>query len=241
MMPGMDGIEAMKSLRSDKSSKLKDIPIVALTANAVSTAKEMFLSEGFDGFVSKPVETDELERVLKQVLPKSCLSYVDDDGQREEVPDEPEVQAAPAVEEKDFMTELRKNGVDTDSGLKYCVGDKDFYKSLLIQFASESADKIASMKKYYNVRDWHNYEILVHALKSTSKMIGIADLSEKAKSLEMSAKNNEENYILENHEQMIRDYGRITAEIRDELLSDENGDDDDVFEFEPDNDGGDKV
>ena len=241
MMSGMDGVEAMKRIRTDVAGLNGSIPIVALTANAMSSAKQMFLAEGFDGFVSKPVETDELERVLKQVLPKSCLSYVDDDGQREEVPDEPEVQAAPAVEEKDFMTELRKNGVDTDSGLKYCVGDKDFYKSLLIQFASESADKIASMKKYYNVRDWHNYEILVHALKSTSKMIGIADLSEKAKSLEMSAKNNEENYILENHEQMIRDYGRITAEIRDELLSDENGDDDDVFEFEPDNDGGDKV
>ena len=241
MMSGMDGVEAMKRIRTDVAGLNGSIPIVALTANAMSSAKQMFLAEGFDGFVSKPVETDELERVLKQILPKSCLSYVDDDGQREEVPDEPEVQAAPAVEEKDFMTELRKNGVDTDSGLKYCIGDKDFYKSLLIQFASESADKIASMKKYYNVRDWHNYEILVHALKSTSKMIGIADLSEKAKSLEMSAKNNEENYILENHEQMIRDYGRITAEIRDELLSDENGDDDDVFEFEPDNDGGDKV
>ena len=98
------------------------------------------------------------------------------------------------------------------------------------------------MKKYYSLRDWHNYEILVHALKSTSKMIGIADLSEKAKALEMAAKNNEENYILENHESMIRDYGRITADIREELLSEEDGGDaDDVFEFAPESDGGDKV
>ena len=74
-----------------------------------------------------------------------------------------------------------------------------------------------------------------------AKMIGIAELSEKAKSLEMAAKSNEENYILENHDSMIRDYGRITGDIRDQLLSEEKDSDDDVFEFEPESDGGDKV
>ena len=139
------------------------------------------------------------------------------------------------------MNELRKSGIDTEAGLKYCVGDKEFYKSLLIQFATEAADKTGSMKKYYNSRDWHNYEILVHALKSTAKMIGIADLSEKAKALEQAAKQNDANYILENHEQMIKDYGRITADIREQILSDDKDEDEDVFEFEPETDGGDKV
>ena len=242
MMSGMDGVEAMKRIRTDVAGLNGSIPIVALTANAMSSAKQMFLAEGFDGFVSKPVETDELERVLKQVLPKSALSFVDANGITEEVPEEIEEAPAPApAEEKDFISELRKSGIDTDGGLKYCVGDKEFYKSLLIQFASESADKIGNMKKYYTLRDWHNYEILVHALKSTAKMIGISDLSEKAKALEMAAKNNEENYILENHETMIRDYGRITADIREQLLSDDNDEEEAVFEFEPETDGGDKV
>lgn len=242
MMSGMDGVEAMKRIRTDVAGLNGSIPVVALTANAMSSAKQMFLSEGFDGFVSKPVEVDELERVLRQVLPKSAISYVDADGNVEEVEPEEEEPAAPPAQEKDFLTELRKSGIDTDAGLKYCVGDKDFYKSLLIQFATESTDKIASMKNYYMVHDWHNYEILVHALKSTSKMIGISDLSEKAKSLEMAAKENEEGFILENHEDMIRDYGRITADIKDHLLSDESGsDDDDVFEFAPENEGGDKA
>lgn len=242
MMSGMDGVEAMKRIRTDVAGLNGSIPVVALTANAMSSAKQMFLSEGFDGFVSKPVEVDELERVLRQVLPKSAISYVDADGNVEEVEPEEEEPAAPPAQEKDFLTELRKSGIDTDAGLKYCVGDKDFYKSLLIQFATESTDKIASMKNYYMVHDWHNYEILVHALKSTSKMIGISDLSEKAKSLEMAAKENEEGFIIENHEDMIRDYGRITADIKDHLLSDESGsDDDDVFEFAPENEGGDKA
>ena len=242
MMSGMDGVEAMKRIRTDVAGLNGSIPVVALTANAMSSAKQMFLSEGFDGFVSKPVEVEELERVLRQVLPKSAITYVDADGNVEEFEPEEEEPVAPPVREKDFLTGLRKSGIDTDAGLTYCVGDKEFYKSLLIQFSTESADKIASMKNYYMVHDWHNYEILVHALKSTSKMIGISGLSEKAKSLEMAAKENEEGFILENHEDMIRDYGRIAADIKDHLLSDEDGfGDDDVFEFAPENEGGDEA
>ena len=242
MMSGMDGVEAMKRIRTDVAGLNGSIPVVALTANAMSSAKQMFLTEGFDGFVSKPVEVEELERVLRQVLPKSAITYVDADGNVEEFEPEEEEPVAPPVSEKDFLAELRKSGIDTDAGLTYCVGDKEFYKSLLIQFSTESADKIASMKNYYMVHDWHNYEILVHALKSTSKMIGISGLSEKAKSLEMAAKENEEGFILENHEDMIRDYGRIAADIKDHLLSDEDGSgDDDVFEFAPENEGGDEA
>ena len=243
MMSGMDGVEAMKRIRTDVAGLNGSVPVVALTANAMSSAKQMFLSEGFDGFVSKPIEIEELERVLKQVLPKSAISFVDADGMVDITPDEPEEDVKPEpVNEKDFITELRKSGIDTEAGLKYCVGDKEFYKSLLMQYATESAEKIASMKKYYKVKDWHNYEILVHALKSTSKMIGIADLSEKAKALEKAAKENDAAYILQNHDSMIRDYGRIAGEIKSQFLSDdEDKPDDDVFEFEPESDGGDKV
>ena len=69
MMPVMDGIEAMKRIRSDQSRGKIITPIIAFTANAVSTAREMFKREGFDGFVSKPVDRIELERVMKRVLP----------------------------------------------------------------------------------------------------------------------------------------------------------------------------
>ena len=74
MMPEMDGVEAMKRIRGALSKSKKEIPIVALTANAVSTAREMFINEGFDAFLAKPIETIELERVLKRVLPKFLLS-----------------------------------------------------------------------------------------------------------------------------------------------------------------------
>ena len=73
MMPEMDGIEAMKRLREIGRAKGRKTAIVALTANAVSGAKDMFLAEGFDGFIAKPIETGEYERVMRRVLPPALV------------------------------------------------------------------------------------------------------------------------------------------------------------------------
>lgn len=83
MMGGMDGVEAMKKIRSDVKGVNHETPMIALTANAMSSAKQMFLSEGFDGFVSKPIEIEELERTIRRVLPKNLISYVEEDTAEE--------------------------------------------------------------------------------------------------------------------------------------------------------------
>ncbi len=240
MMAGMDGVETMKRIRTDVAGLNGSIPIIALTANAMSSAKQMFLSEGFDGFVSKPVEIDELERVLKQVLPKSAISFVDEYGDAyEDFDEEEEVKdVTPELNpDEKALSNLKAAGVDTDAGLKYCVDDLEFYKSLLLQFAGESKEKIASLKNFYEAHDWHNYEIIVHALKSNSKMIGVYDLSEKAKALEFAAKGINETFITDNHSAMIADYMRISNLIGDQFNTGSNEADDEIFEFVPE-DGG---
>ncbi len=70
MMPEMDGVEAMKIIKKVAFEKGKTLPVVALTANAVSGAREMFMNEGFDGFIAKPVDISDFERVMQKVLPK---------------------------------------------------------------------------------------------------------------------------------------------------------------------------
>ena len=222
MMSGMDGVEAMKRIRSDVSGKNGETPIVALTANAMSSAKQMFLAEGFDGFVSKPIETDELERVMRLVLPKSAVTYEDlasADAQNthfEEIRKAP----TPEVSRASIKEQLKPYGIDAEPGIKYCMGDIDFYKSLLVQFALETEEKIPLMGRYYESSDWHNYEIFVHALKSTSKMIGAAALSESARELEMAAKEKRDDYIAEHHYNLMGEYSRISKGIS-EILSSE--------------------
>lgn len=75
MMPEMDGVEAMKLLREASAELKKPVTIIALTANAVSGAREMFLREGFDGFIAKPIDVSDFERVMKRVLPPEMVRY----------------------------------------------------------------------------------------------------------------------------------------------------------------------
>jgi len=75
MMPGFDGVETLKKIREIHNGIYQDLPVIALTANTVSGARDMFRSEGFTEFVPKPIERTVLERVLRKVLPKGCIQY----------------------------------------------------------------------------------------------------------------------------------------------------------------------
>ncbi|MCI9143116.1 MAG: response regulator, partial [Lachnospiraceae bacterium] len=75
MMPGFDGVETLCRIREMNNGMYKDLPVIALTANTISGAREMFRSEGFTEFIPKPIERSVLERVLRRVLPESCMVY----------------------------------------------------------------------------------------------------------------------------------------------------------------------
>ena len=74
MMPQMDGIETLHRIKEHPGFKAKRTPVVAMTANAVGSARDMFLAEGFDDFISKPIETTQLERILRKYLEKNIVS-----------------------------------------------------------------------------------------------------------------------------------------------------------------------
>lgn len=76
MMPGFDGVETLRRIREIDNGACKELPVVALTANTISGAREMFRNEGFNEFIPKPIERSVLERVLRRVLPESCMKYV---------------------------------------------------------------------------------------------------------------------------------------------------------------------
>ena len=227
MMPGMDGIETVKRLHSEKLNRSADTPVVALTANAVSSAREMFMSAGFDGFVSKPIEITELERVLKRVLPKNAIVYSEGSGETAAAGDEWAI--------------LDNSGVDTERGLYYSQGDEELYKMLLKRFVEESEEKKAALSRAYKDGDYRNYEIFVHALKSTSKMIGALELSDRAKELEELAKAGGQGITGALHDRLMEMYMHVAAVIKEALagmsdvpsVPEDIADEPEVLEFAP--------
>lgn len=80
-------------------------------------------------------------------------------------------------------------------GVEYCGGNRTMYLDVLSSYREEVAENIELIKDYYTLKDWKNYEILVHALKSSSLTIGAGTLSEEAKAHEMAAKSGDEEFI----------------------------------------------
>ena len=221
MMPEMDGIEAMHRIRKILKSDQHTV-IVALTANAVSGAREMFLEEGFDEFLAKPIEPQLLERSLRKLLPPSAfvqknVTENDDEAEAEDIQKEavPETAAAPV--EKTFVEKLADAGFDTDQAIVYCGNDESFYEEMLRAFVSESKDKKKNLQHFLDIMDVDNYRIAVHALKSGSRTIGAMQLSEQAKSLEEAAKAGNKDYLSENHDMLNISYDGAVSLIKSVL------------------------
>ena len=79
-MPGFDGVETLRHIREIDNGRLQDLPVIALTANTISGAREMFRNEGFTEFIPKPIERAVLERILRKVLPRDSIQYVEGPG-----------------------------------------------------------------------------------------------------------------------------------------------------------------
>lgn len=223
MMPDMDGVETLKRLRKLWADSDRTATVIAFTANAVSGAREMFFEEGFDEFVSKPIEMVELERVLRNVLPKSAVQYVDKEYKTERHIDCQDGAQSEAIQEQSEseqreqrkMELLEKAGIHTKTGMQYCLDNTEFYDELLIKFASDADGKKEDIGRFFGQKDWENYHIMVHALKSTARMIGADDLSNLAKDQEDAAKNRDVEYIESHHENLLVKYRETAESIRD--------------------------
>ena len=212
MMPGFDGVETLKKIRELNNGMYQDLPVIALTANTISGAREMFRNEGFTEFIPKPIERSVLERVLRRVLPKNCMRY-------DAAPEEPDTTAAKAPTEEPVspFASLAALGVNIQLGLDYCGEEEDFYKEMLQMFCSQHTEKKAEIISLYEAGNWTDYAVKVHALKSTALTIGAEQLSAEAKALEQAGKNGDIEYIRQNHPLMLCRYDTLCGSIAESL------------------------
>ncbi|MBQ7706998.1 MAG: response regulator [Lachnospiraceae bacterium] len=193
MMPEMDGIEAFHRIREIEDGPCKDTPIFILTANAVVGAREKYLEEGFDGFLSKPVVSEKLEEAIRQNIPAEKIIPVSDEEaqergmHKEESSDGFDIDELPVVD-----------GLDWNFAWLHLPGEellapavKEFYDTLSIH-----SDKLQAM--YEDILNSENedaksvafteYRIQVHGMKSAAAYIGILPLAGMAKVLEDAAR-----------------------------------------------------
>ena len=204
-MPEMDGIETLHAMKKMQDNKSAGKPCIALTANAISGVKKMYLNEGFDNYLSKPVNPAKLEEMIKNYLPSE---YLEDSYASEN-------QNIDKTENQSFETFIQKlrniKEIDVDSALRNC-GSSELLLSTIEQYHSSINQKALELQNYFEAEDWHNYEIKVHALKSTSRLIGAIELSNLAEHLEKSADQNDIDEIQLKHKELINtfiDYLRI--------------------------------
>lgn len=205
MMPEQDGVETLHKIRHKPGLYYQSLPVIAFTANAIGGAREMFISEGFNDFIAKPIELSVLERILRRYLPSHMQIPVEEGGAVQSVLT---AQAAAEPANADGQFRLARAGVNIEQALAYC-GDEEGFREIIAIFHAEGEKRRSHLSRYFKEQDWKNYVIFVHALKSNAKGIGAGKLSEMARNLEMAGKENRIGYILEHHEAMMENHDRL--------------------------------
>lgn len=213
MMPGMDGVETFHHIRKKPDLYYKEIPIIALTANAIAGAREMFIKEGFNDFVAKPVESSVLQRTLKRHLPEEKIKNLDEaermilEAQKDE---ESKKVASQGVSEGELVI----GDLDISKGILYC-GNQENYLEILASQRDSGKDIIEQAQGLYEKADWKNYIIVVHGIKSSMMSIGAVKLSEMAKALEFAGKGEDFDFIRREHAAMIKEFERVMQILYD--------------------------
>ena len=210
-MPEMDGIETLHAMKKMQDNKSAGKPCIALTANAISGVKKMYLNEGFDNYLSKPVNPAKLEEMIKNYLPSEYLEDSPDFENQNTNITEAENQLSDSIIQK--LRNIKE--IDVDAALRNC-GSSELLFSTIEQYHSSINQKALELQNYFEAEDWHNYEIKVHALKSTSRLIGAIELSNLSEHLEKSANQNDIDEIQLKHKELINtfiDYLRILEPV----------------------------
>ncbi len=205
-MPQMNGIETLEKLKETFPEKFEKTPVISLTASAVAGDKEKMMRAGFTDYLSKPVNIDEMERMMIKYLPQD--SVILNDGKEEEEGDD-ELLKLP-----DIIFDHPE--IDPKKGIEYC-GDAEDYLFAIETFAKSIDVKAEQIESDLREGDLENLTINVHSLKSTSAAIGAGSLSEKAKAMEIAAKEGDTAKLTDNLPELLSGY-RALKDILDEIL-----------------------
>ncbi|SFB38629.1 Signal transduction histidine kinase [Acetitomaculum ruminis DSM 5522] len=196
-MPKMDGSETLKKIKEMPEDSLNaHTPVIVLTANAIAGMKEKLLMDGFDEYLSKPVNSKELEETIRRFLPEEKIiatvkreekslpqrldkwGYIEDDSLRELIK----------------MLDDEINQLSVNKAIENC-GDAEAYIKILKDFVMGAKAKNDELNKYLSDNNIEDFTIKIHALKTSTRLIGAYDLSDMCRRLEEAGNNRDIAYI----------------------------------------------
>ncbi|MCR4741022.1 MAG: response regulator [Lachnospiraceae bacterium] len=238
MMPGIDGVEVVKRIRSGERGPNRDTTIIAMTANALSGAREKYLGLGFDDYISKPIKKQQILNMTRMYLDPSLITgpktpgssgspYPEEtaggpypDPDTEALPESDDMDGSPderITEGGDRMDNDKITAIDNAAIVEYCDGDMDIYGALVETFLEDEEQNVRNLNEHYMTANLQEYAVIAHGLKSASLYIGAGAFSEEAKKLEMAAKRSDMDAIDELHETFVEDYARLCRYLKENV------------------------
>ncbi len=204
MMPVKDGIETLHELRAREKSPNHNTPVICLTANAISGAREQYIDTGFDDYLTKPIDSSRLEEMIMFYLPKDKVK----DVSLEAVNGNAAGQSVPEA----LQPLCGQKWIDISLGIKNS-GTTEAYLSLLKAFYESLDAKADEIEKLYTSENWKDYTIQVHSLKSSARLIGAAGFGEEAQLLENAGKHGDTAAIRSRHRDFMKEFLSFSAPL----------------------------
>ncbi|MDD6183071.1 MAG: response regulator, partial [Lachnospiraceae bacterium] len=190
LMPEMDGVETLEKIRELE----KEVPVIAVTANATVYTKAFYEENGFDGCLTKPLQTDELLNVLKKYL-SSRIQNKETEELEENLPI------------KNLMPEI-----DCVAGIKNIGGNLDSYNELLEVYYREMAQILETLPDLAQ-ESLEQFKIKVHGIKGSSRNVGAKELSERALQLEEWAKEGKQKEVLDALDDFLKEMDAVMTRV----------------------------
>ena len=208
MMPEMDGVETYHEIRKMTGSPNEKTPVIALTANAVSGAREYFLGEGFTDFMSKPINSSKLEQMIAAYLPEELVHEKEEENG--ESIDEESGNESVAVKEGVTIdySRYQEYGIDIEDGISKMAGSWKIYLDMIEMFIDRKGRQ-DQLKQFITEQNAEDYRILVHALKGDAKMLGTARLADLAYEHEKQSNDGNLTYVKEHWDELIECWDRV--------------------------------
>ncbi len=199
MMPGMDGIETVGHIRESDP----DLPVYALTANSTAGGDSFYRSKGFNGYLSKPIDSTVLEKAIMEHLPEEILQK----------PTESDAVSEPEELPEEFLWIQETEGISLEEGIRNSGGISSFIFSLKL-FYDTIEDNAAVIEKAWREDDIRFFTVKVHALKTSARIVGARELSRQAEALEEAGNHEDREAILAGTEQLLELYRSYETRLR---------------------------